>query len=137
MRYILLFLVLVSAGIGQSIGDPAQSARQQGQSESQQSIPESQLEERDGLQYRISSTEPYSGKTVGMFYSGQMRSETSYKNGKKDGKSTTFYENGRLRLESSYKDGKRDGQWIKRDANGQVQFHRFYRAGRKVHQGFY
>ena len=133
MRYVLLVLTLALAGIGQSIGESPQSPRQQGQSESEQSIPESQLEERDGLQYRMSSTEPYTGKTVGRFYSGQMRSETNYKNGKKDGKSNTFFENGRLRLEASYKDGKRDGQWIKRDANGQVQFHRFYRAGTKVH----
>lgn len=126
MRYIL-FSILMLTGIGQSIGET-----RQGNSEPQQSIPESQIEERGGLQYRISSTRPYTGKAIGRFYNGQIRSETNYKNGKKDGKCTTWYENGRLRLDSSYKKGKRDGQWIKRNANGQIQFQRYYREGRKV-----
>jgi len=127
MRYILLFSIILFTGIGQSIGET-----QQGDSETQQSIAEAQIEERDGLQYRISSTNPYTGNVIGRFYNGQIRSKTRYNNGKKDGKATTWYENGRLRLDASYKEGKRHGQWIRRDPNGQIQFQRYYRDGRRV-----
>lgn len=126
MRCLLVLMIMMSSS-GQSIGET-----RQGTSEVQQSISVSELEERDGLQYRIISTIPYTGKVIGRFYDGRIRSEINYKNGKKDGKSTTWYENGRIRLECGYKEGKRHGQWIKRDANGQVQFQRRYKDGRRV-----
>ena len=136
MRYLLLISIMMFAVLGPSIGQTAPGGpgeSPQPNEEAQQTISESEIEERDGLHYRIASVEPYTGKVIATFYGGQKRSETNYKNGKKDGKCTTWHENGGLRLESSYKDGKRDGMWVKRDTNGQIQFRRFYRDGRSVH----
>ena len=45
------------------------------------------------------------------YENGQKRSETSIKNGERNGLLTSWHKNGQKELEGNYKDGERDGLW--------------------------
>lgn len=95
-------------------------------------ISESEIEERDGIVYRIGMSEPFTGKVVSNYYSGQKMSETNFTNGKKDGKALSWYSNGVMRMDSSYRNGERDGLWTKWDEDGHIQFQRQYQNGARL-----
>lgn len=95
-------------------------------------ISDSEIEERDGIIYRIGMSKPFTGKVVDSFYNGQKMTETNYTNGKKDGKALSWYSNGVMRMDSTYKDGERDGLWTKWDKDGRIQFQRQYANGARL-----
>lgn len=99
-----------------------------------ETIEVSQLEVRDGISYDMLSNEPFTGRVIGRFYNGEIRSEVFYRNGLKDGPETTWYQNGGLRKESNYKEGLRHGEWTSWDRNQRVLFHRIYNEGERVQQ---
>ena len=49
--------------------------------------------------------EIWNGLVVSYYENGQIFSEESYKDGKKDGKWITYFENGQIFTEENYKDG--------------------------------
>ena len=86
----------------------------------------SELTERDGKYYEIGRDIPYTGRVIGNYYDGQLRSETHYKDGLKDGKEVSWYTNGNVRRELQYKNGERDGEWISWDENQRITFRHSY-----------
>ena len=98
-----------------------------------ETIPASQLEERDGVYYQVYENHPYTGRVVGKYYNGKIRLESHYKDGVKHGKETTWYQNGTPRKESNYKEGERHGEWISWDKDQKVLFHRNYDEGRSIY----
>ena len=63
----------------------------------------------NSLYYLKASDTPYTGKTFEMYQSGQKKSETNYKDGKKNGLERLWYENGNKEYEEKWKDGKEEG----------------------------
>ena len=86
----------------------------------------SDLTEKDGKYYELGHDNPYTGRVIGKFYDGQIRSEAHYKNGLKDGKEINWYSNGNLRKEFEYKNGMRHGTWRTWNLNQQVLFEHNY-----------
>ncbi len=99
-----------------------------------QTIDASRIEVRDGVSYDTVSNLPFTGRAVGKFYDGEIRSEAFYKDGLKDGPETVWYQNGTLRKESNYKEGIRHGEWTSWDKNQKVLFHRNYNEGERVYK---
>lgn len=97
-----------------------------------QSISESQLQEQDGLYYAQNTDKPFTGRVVVRFYDGRIRSETYYKDGKKDGTSTAWFSDGQVKEISNYKEGQRDGEWTMWNRARQVLFHHVYSNGAPV-----
>jgi antitoxin component YwqK of YwqJK toxin-antitoxin module len=71
---VLLVMIIVSYGCG---------------------VRQSQLQERNGLFYKINSETPYSGRMVDTYPNGQKKKECTYKAGKIEGAVTAWYENGK------------------------------------------
>ena len=70
--------------------------------------------DKGGLKYHPETKELYSGEVFSFYMGGNKKSETTYKDGKKDGLNTEWFENGQKKVQSIYKDGKLDGlrkQW--------------------------
>ena len=70
---------------------------------------DTQIEERNGLFYKLNETEPFTGTYNGSYPSGKMASEENYKDGKREGLRTDWFENGQKKEESNWKDGIQDG----------------------------
>ena len=101
-----------------------------------------QLEERRGLLFEKDRLEPFTGKAVVRFDSGELKKELPLLGGKLDGLVREWHENGQLIREASYKvgvlqgrttiwhpngekheegemvDGLRDGRWVRWDEEG-------------------
>ena len=65
---------------------------------------------------------------------GQLKFETRYKSGKKDGKEKKWHSNGQLKFETLYKSGKKDGEERKWDNNGELISIARYTKGKKHYQ---
>jgi len=123
-------------------------------SESGREIKAEQLQKRgDDLYYAVNEENPYSGKVVELYESGQKKNEGTFKNGKLHGLTTTWdshgqkksevsfqngvqsgpyrtwYDNGQQEKEGAYKDGKEDGKWVFWYDNGQKQRECNYQDG--------
>ena len=92
-----------------------------------QTVDASKLVERDGLWYEDDSETPFTGVAVDKHENGKKKSETPYKNGKKDGLSTGWYKNGQKRAEVTYKDGKRWGRNTSYHENGKKVLEIFWK----------
>ena len=57
-------------------------------------IPAKELVEKDGVFYALNDVTPYTGRVVGEYHDGQIRFESHYQDGIKNGKETTWYTNG-------------------------------------------
>jgi antitoxin component YwqK of YwqJK toxin-antitoxin module len=75
------------------------------------------------------------GFTRGWKENGQLRYETTYKDGKEHGLSRSWHENGQLWIETTYKDGKEYGRNRLWHENGQLRYETTYKDGKK--HGFY
>ena len=64
------------------------------------------LQYRDGLNYQINESEPYSGWAKEMYDSGQVERLVKFKDGKQDGLATYWHKNRQKRAEGTMKDGK-------------------------------
>ncbi len=97
-RIVLLFAALLVAGCGEkSTGDPKidQALKEAVELDS--------LQYRDGLNYQINESEPYSGWAKEMYDSGQVERLVKFKDGKPDGRYTYWHENGQKKDESTFK----------------------------------
>ena len=72
---------------------------------------------------------PENGQHAEYFESGEKKTETHYKNGKKQGLETTWYENGQKELEGHYKDGEFDGPYAAWHENGQKELEGQFKEG--------
>ncbi len=98
----LLFAALLVAGCGEkSTGDPKidQALKEAVELDS--------LQYRDGLNYQINESEPYSGWAKEMYDSGQVERLVKFKDGKQDGLATAWHENGQKQGELTWKDGEK------------------------------
>ena len=72
-------------------------------------IKKESLIDKGGLKYHPETKELYSGEVFSLYMGGKKQSETTYKDGKKDGLDTDWYENGQKKSEMTFKYGKYDG----------------------------
>ena len=70
-----------------------------------QTVDASKLVRRDGLRYEGDSETPFTGVEVEKHESGQKLSETTYKDGKREGPFNAWHENGQKAYEGMWKDG--------------------------------
>ena len=63
------------------------------------------LNERDGLRYQVSKSEPFSGWAKEMYDSGQAKGLARFNDGKLEGPYTMWRENGQKQSEGIFKDG--------------------------------
>ena len=63
----------------------------------------------DGLTYEVNSQTPFTGKETSLHSNGKLKSEFSYKNGKRHGPFFTNHENGKVYRMGNYKEGKWHG----------------------------
>ena len=63
---------------------------------------------------------------------GELESECSFKNGKRDGLLKYWYDNGQLRYEGNWKDGKMHGLHKKWGRNGHLKNEENWKDGKKV-----
>jgi len=68
---------------------------------------------------------------VGHWPNGQKRSETQFKDGKKDGLETWWHSNSQMWMERPYKNGKRDDLWTRWFWTGQKEWECHYKDGKK------
>ncbi|MGL5124596.1 MAG: toxin-antitoxin system YwqK family antitoxin [Fusobacteriaceae bacterium] len=87
----------------------------------QEVIDESQLQERNGVYYKINEEKGFTGIVAEKYENGQIEMEYNYKNGKEDGPYKFYYSNGQLKVEGNYKNGQRDGLFKSYYENGQVK----------------
>jgi len=93
------------------------------------SVPITQLEERQGVVYELYDDQPFTGRAVSRFFDGTIRSEVYFKDGLKNGVEKTWFQNGALRKSFEYREGERHGEWTSWDENQRVLFHRNYDKG--------
>jgi antitoxin component YwqK of YwqJK toxin-antitoxin module len=91
----------------------------------------SELLENNGRMYEPGHEEPYTGKYVIYFESGQKRYEGNFLNGKMDGKQIKWHENGQKSYEANFKYGKQEGPYIFWYENGQKSYEANYKKGKE------
>ena len=64
-----------------------------------------ETEVRSGLRYRLNSETPFTGTLVQNYENGQLKSEGTYQDEKRDRKQTRWHENGQKKSETTFKDG--------------------------------
>jgi len=77
------------------------------------------LDETSGFAYLPNVIEPFTGKYMKYYSSGKKESESSYKDGKKNGLMIGWFENGQKKFVMSFKDGKEVSgsttEWLKNE----------------------
>ena len=91
----------------------------------------SELLENNGRMYEPGHEEPYTGKYVIYFESGQKRYEGNFLNGKMDGKQIKWHGNGQKSYEANFKHGKQEGPYIFWYENGQKSYEANYKKGKE------
>ncbi len=105
----------------------------------------------DGLYYKKSTTEPFTGKVVGdrqgtlrkgkwhgpfaRFYASEsLWTKGTFKNGKAQGEWVSYQRNGKLWKKGTYKDGKEEGLWVyfNKDGTKDTVLSGTWRDGEKV-----
>ena len=91
----------------------------------------SELLENNGRMYEPGHEEPYTGKYVIYFESGQKRYEGNFVSGKMEGKQIKWHENGQKSYEANFKYGKQEGPYIYWYENGQKSYEANYKKGKE------
>jgi len=91
----------------------------------------SELLENNGRMYEPGHEEPYTGKYVIYFESGQKRYEGNFVSGKMEGKQIKWHENGQMSYEANFKYGKQQGPYIFWYDNGQKSYEANYKKGKE------
>jgi antitoxin component YwqK of YwqJK toxin-antitoxin module len=78
-----------------------------------------QLQKRDGLNYQVNASNPFTGTAQVFYENGQKKTEVNYVDGKRHGLGTAWDENGQKAAEINYVDGKEHGLWNSWYENGQ------------------
>jgi antitoxin component YwqK of YwqJK toxin-antitoxin module len=73
---------------------------------------------------------PFTGIGITMWNEKQIKSETSFKNGKIDGIVKQFHEKGKLQVQSFWKEGKGNGELKEYYENGQLLTEGVFKDGR-------
>ena len=97
-------------------------------------VRQSQLQERNGLFYKINSETPYTGRMVAKYPNGQKQHECTYKDGKQEGTGTWWHSNGQKLAEHTYKDGKLEGTLTEWHENGQKKQEVTYKDGKPINK---
>ena len=91
----------------------------------------SELLENNGRMYEPGHEEPYTGKYLIYFESGQKRYEGNFVSGKMEGKQIKWHENGQMSYEANFKYGKQQGPYIFWYENGQKSYEANYKKGKE------
>ncbi len=91
----------------------------------------SELLENNGRMYKPGHEEPYTGKYVIYYESGQKRYEGNFVSGKMEGKQIKWHENGQMSYEANFKYGKQQGPYIFWYENGQKSYEANYKKGKE------
>ena len=91
----------------------------------------SELLENNGRMYEPGHEEPYTGKYVIYYESGQKRYEGNFVSGKMEGKQIKWHENGQMSYEANFKYGKQQGPYIFWYDNGQKSYEANYNKGKE------
>jgi len=91
-----------------------------------------ELQDRDGLKYKVWSQTPFTGINVFYHDNGQLDYKSNWKDGKIDGLEEGYFEDGQLEYKGNYKDGERDGLHERYDENGQLIFKTNWSDGKKI-----
>ncbi len=79
-----------------------------------------EIEVLNSIAFVKNEQDPYSGKVVGYYNTGNKKSEGTYKNGVRDGLWTIWYNNGQRHSEKKLREGQRVGIWTPKE-NGVVE----------------
>ena len=90
-----------------------------------------ELLENHGRMYEPGHEEPYTGKYVIYYESGQKRYEGNFVSGKMEGKQIKWHENGQMSYEANFKYGKQNGPYIFWYENGQKSYEANYVKGKE------
>ena len=90
-----------------------------------------ELLENHGRMYEPGQEEPYTGKYVIYYESGQKRYEGNFVSGKMEGKQIKWHENGQMSYEANFKYGKQQGPYIFWYENGQKSYEANYVKGKE------
>jgi hypothetical protein len=94
-------------------------------------IPFDDLVEKNGVPHQVDSGKPFTGIAVTFHENGQIKSKTTYKDGKREGLIEWFWENGQLGQTGNLKNGKKEGLFEMFDHNGRLVFTSNYKNGVK------
>jgi len=126
MKKLLTVLLLSSSLLIVGCGDDAVS-----------SLSPEDIVVRQGIAYRINSTEPFSGKIVSRYSLGdsnklgQIKEQYQVKDGKAHGERLTYHTNGQLKRNATYEDGVKNGPFVSYHGNGQIEWKGDYEDGKK------
>lgn len=88
---------------------------------SERTIKMEKLQKRGGIAYAINEEEPYSGKVIEFYDSGQKKQEKNFENGKLHSAYVYWYPNGSYHIQGNYINNKKDGFWQYWHKNGQKE----------------
>ena len=94
-----------------------------------QEIGESRVLIKDGITYHQESNEPVTGIVESFYPTGQLRTRTAYKNGKKEGLDELFHQNGQLSLRVNRENGLKEGLYEGFYRNGQLSYRWHFKVG--------
>ena len=83
-------------------------------------VKQSQLNVKNKAFYVGDEETPYTGNFTGIHKNGQLRTEGSFVNGRRNGLLRNWYEDGQLKSEGTFVNGKQNGLFRKWDKNGQL-----------------
>ena len=101
-----------------------------------QEVPSKNLVERQGIKYEVNSQTPFTGSYVSYHENGQLKSKTTFKDGKQDGLEESYHENGQLESKVNYKDGKQEGIFEFYFEDGQLLYKNCYKNGEKTDMSY-
>ena len=74
----------------------------------------------------------YDEMRVDYWDNGQLKKQSYYKNGEREGTWVGYHKNGQLSFKGNYKNNKREGTWVTYYKDGQLMEKSDYRNGEKV-----
>lgn len=91
-----------------------------------------EIEVLNSIAYVKNEQDPYSGKVIGYYKTGNKKSEGTYKNGIRDSVWTVWYNNGNKHSVKKFSDGQRVGIWTTWYNNGQKSREKIYEKGEEL-----
>lgn len=79
------------------------------------------LQNRSGLYFEVNQKDPFSGETISLYESGQVKSQGAILDGLKNGHWVEYYENGQKKSEGTYQLSLKEGKWEYWHENGTVE----------------
>ena len=95
-------------------------------------IDKDRLHKKNGVYYKKNEETPYTGKAIGCYKNGEIKSKENYRDGIRDGKIISYYENEKNKNRGKYKDGEKTGEWINYYRNGKIKYKENFKDGKKT-----